>query len=77
MGREKKYKIKKIKILIASMLSAIVLVFAAVFGGDVNAEGEPGFPYVAKNDTRTSELVKNTIIATDSKLTIVNVDGKL
>lgn len=28
---------KKIKILIATMLSAIVLVFAAVFGGSVNA----------------------------------------
>ena len=49
---------KKIKILIASMLSAIVLVFAAVFGGNVNADsGHPGTYYWKSSDN--AELISD------------------
>ncbi len=67
---------KKLKVLIASMVGAIALVFACVVGTSVHADGEPSFPYLASNDTRTGDITANTIIASDSNLEMVNTDGK-
>ena len=67
---------KKIKILIATMLSAIVLVFAAVFGGSVNAAGTVLYDSTTdSNISYTKEIQINTIAADVFKLESIGMDA--
>jgi len=59
---------KKIKILIASMLSAIVLVFAAVFGGNVKAANST---FYNANDAEAGEIASGENIASDDRLAMI------